>query len=116
MFVLMALLLRLLPAHGMTASHCAPESPAAAVAGGAHEHHGVPATEDEAGSEECSHCPPADCAQHTSCEVPSVVSCVESPSHAVPLAPISVALHSAPDAWATTHATPPTRPPASSLA
>lgn len=116
MFVLMALLLRLLPAHGMTASHCAPESPAAAVAGGAHEHHGVPATEDEAGSEECSHCPPADCAKHHSCEAPSAVSFIESPLHPASPASLGATLPGAPDIWATTHTAPPTRPPASSLA
>lgn len=116
-FLLLALLLRLVPAHGMTASHCAPEpSSTAAVAGGAHQHHGAPATEDGAADEECTHCPPADCAKHSSCEAPSVVSFVESPANAVPLAPIGATRHGAPNVWTTTHTAPPTRPPTSSLA
>jgi hypothetical protein len=115
--LMLALLLRLVPAPGMTASHCAPEgSVASAPAGGAHQHHGAPANSEQASSEECSHCPPIECAKHSSCEAPSVVSFLESPLHAASPASIGATLHGAPDIWATTHTAPPTRPPASSLA
>ena len=113
--LLLALLLRLVPAPGMTASHCAPEP--VVVTSVEHEHH-APSTEHDhsSSSEECSHCPPADCAKHSSCEAPSVVSCIESPDRHIVAAPLRAAIPAAPDAWATTHTSPPTRPPASSLA
>ncbi|MDX2262479.1 MAG: hypothetical protein SFU84_12380 [Gemmatimonadales bacterium] len=112
--LLLALMLRLVPAPGMAASHCAPEP--VVVTSVEHEHHAPSPEHDHSSSEECTHCPPTDCAKHSSCEAPSVVSCIETPHRQMLAAPLRAALPGVPAAWATTHTAPPTRPPASSLA
>ena len=114
--LLLACLLRLAPAPGMAASHCAP-----VVAGGAHQHgaahHEAPAPEQRqpAGDGDCSHCPPSQCAQVASCGVTLVTGIATERGCFGVASPTAQATPADALTWASADHPPPTRPPASPL-
>ncbi|MBL0179095.1 MAG: hypothetical protein IPP98_08230 [Gemmatimonadetes bacterium] len=115
--LLLACLLRLAPAPGMAASHCAP-----VVAGGVHQHGAAhheaqtPEHRQHAGEGDCAHCPPSQCAQVASCGVTLLTgtaaesSCFGVTARAAQASPADALT------WASADHPPPTRPPASLLA
>jgi hypothetical protein len=115
--LLAACLLRLVPAPGMAASHCAP-----VVAGGVHQHGAAPHEAPTPGHQQhgaegdCTHCPPSQCAQVASCAASLLVgTTTERTGFGVTtLADLPTPADAL--TWASADHPPPTRPPASLLA
>ena len=115
--LLVACLLRLAPAPGMAASHCAPM-----VAGGEH-HHAAAAPEAPAPEHhhqgtggECSHCPPSHCAQVPSCATAGLAGTAAEGDRFGVVAASAPRIAAEGLIWASADHPPPTRPPASLLA